>query len=108
MKQEEWLRNPRQFGKYFGYDQETYHMDDAGLDRYIDLFIVSSAPIHNPKIFRSFLNIMRYGTDADVTDIRDSGDSDLVFEIEARIYEEKKSNRFSSSLIKIKKELEKC
>jgi hypothetical protein len=99
--------NPRQFGKYFGYDQETYHMDDAGLDRYIDLFIVSSAPIHNPKIFRSFLNIMRYGTDADVTDIRDSGDSDLVFEIEARIYEEKKSNRFSSSLIKIKKELEK-
>jgi SAM-dependent MidA family methyltransferase len=50
---------------------------------------------------------MRYGTVADVKEIRDSGKSDLVLEIEARLLEEKKTNRFSTSLIKIKKELEK-
>lgn len=98
----------RQFGKYFGYDSEVYQMDDAGLDRYIDLFIGSSAPIHNPKpIFRSFLNIMRYGTASDIQEIRDSGNSDLVFEIESRLKEIKKSDRFVISLRKIQKELQK-
>ena len=73
--------NPRQFRKYFGYDVNSFRLDKPGLERYVDLFVSPSAPVHNPKLFRSFLNVMRYGTPGDVESIRISGDKNYLEEL---------------------------
>jgi len=99
--------NSRQFRKYFGYDVNSFRLDKPGLERYVDLFISPSAPVHNPKLFRSFLNVMRYGTPRDVESIRISGDQGYLEEVAEQVVDTKKAGRFVADLQKVEKLLSK-
>jgi len=47
---------------FFELDSDLCKLSEAGVERFIDLMLVPNAPIHNPKLFRQFVDIFQNGT----------------------------------------------
>lgn len=47
---------------YFELDRETCLLSEEGVERFIELVLAPKAPVHNPKLFRQFVNIYQDGT----------------------------------------------
>ena len=47
---------------YFELDAERCELSDAGLERLAQLIVGEHPPIHNPKLFKMFVEVYKYGT----------------------------------------------
>ena len=99
-----WVYEYRQlFTAYFGYEETSLLMDDAGLNKYYELFVMEGCAVHNPDLFKKFLNVMRNGSSRDIEIIRN--DPEELLQIEQMIKDKKRDQRFRHSLEKIEKML---
>jgi hypothetical protein len=47
---------------YFELDRGTCQLSEQGVERFIELVLVPNAPVHNPKLFRQFVDVYQDGT----------------------------------------------
>lgn len=47
---------------YFELDRESCELSELGVERFIEIALVPKAPIHNPKLFRQFVDVYQGGT----------------------------------------------
>lgn len=96
-------QNPRHFKNHFGYDKDSFQLDEAGVESFFDLFVAEKAAVSNPARFRKFLEIMRSGNESDVAIIRDEPEElDSVYR---RVLDGKSEQEFLSTLLLIEKKI---
>lgn len=96
-------KNQNQFKKYFGYDPNKLCFDEEGLERYYDIFLHPEAAVYNPRTFKMFLSVMRYGGVEDIEIVRE--EPELLVDTYKRIKDEKSESRFLLGLEGIEKRL---
>lgn len=99
-----WVYDYRQlFAQHFGYQETSLLLDDPGLERYCELFVLEGCAIHNPELFKKFLKVMRHGSSNDIEIIRH--DPSQLLLLEQMIKDDKKDQRFRLGLEKVEKTL---
>jgi hypothetical protein len=96
-------KNQRQFNIHFGYDATNLCLSEEGIDRFYDIFLHPQAAVYNPQTFKKFLNVMRYGTSAEVEAIRD--EPELLSDLDKQIRAKRSDARFLMGLEGIEKRL---
>jgi hypothetical protein len=96
-------QNPRHFARHFGYDKDSFQLDEPGVDSFFDLFVAENAAVSNPARFRKFLEIMRSGKESDVATVRDEPEElDSVYQ---RVRDGKSEQEFLNTLLLIEKKI---
>lgn len=54
---------------YFGLNSAHCQLSEEGVERFIELMLAPKAPVHNPKLFRQFVDIFQNGTENELDQI---------------------------------------
>ena len=95
--------NPGHFTRIFGYDPKSFHLSGVGLEKYYEIFIQKGCAVHSPALFKSFLNVLRYGDSNHVEILRSEPEQLKV--IEEEVVDARKGDRFVLELQRIQRKL---
>ncbi|MBT5715771.1 MAG: ParB N-terminal domain-containing protein, partial [Opitutae bacterium] len=96
-------KNPKHFTRTFGYNVKSLQLSSTGLEKYHEIFIAEGCAVHNPPLFKRFLNVLRYGDTSHIELIRHQ--PDRLKSIEQEILDAKEGQRFVLDLGRIQRKL---